>query len=441
MTRSSATTLLKAMHLLRTSRLMCRSARLPIANTSTQHRTYAIAKAPKGSSSWSEVKRQGKASNKADTSASAVSMSSGPSGTTIVVPKWEETSMTLGEWTPIKAKAENHGEVLQIPKTFKSAADIGAYPKQLAQANQTAFMVRQATLSVIDEVKKEATNTSQSRKFFVLDGPKGIGKSVTLLQTASHFINEGWIVIYIPQPSSYVNGTEPYEPIPNTDRFIQAPAAQAFLRQFLTMNEKNIRSLKSSQGSSLQSLLEQGVKDISKAQDVLGQLLDSLVAVNDRKPVLVAIDQVNAFWSKTAYCDAESRPVLAHQLEIVRRFMQLLTQQKTMPNSVCLAATDRSDTSLLAPFFSHSLTNSPTLGHSSPSPVSHYRDLSQTSQRGTLLSPRLQPASYDPFASLSETHPKSGSLLKIDIPAYASYEMACVLKYYTESGRLRNGMA
>lgn len=49
-----------------------------------------------------------------------------------------------------------------------------------------------------------------------------------------------------------------------------------------------------------------------------------------RAPVLIAIDQVNTFYSITAYHDVESRVVTANQLSVVNSFLKFLNQERPL---------------------------------------------------------------------------------------------------------------
>jgi small subunit ribosomal protein S29 len=61
-----------------------------------------------------------------------------------------------------------------------------------------ALVVREPTVSLLERIDKAITTPSaQSR--IVLTGDSGSGKSAVLLQTVSHCLSAGWVVIYVPK--------------------------------------------------------------------------------------------------------------------------------------------------------------------------------------------------------------------------------------------------
>ncbi|TPX72824.1 hypothetical protein SpCBS45565_g00327 [Spizellomyces sp. 'palustris'] len=350
----------------------------------------------------------------------------------------KKSKTLLGEWTPKKAAPANVGEILQLPATFLSATK-EATPSTIAKGKQSAFMLRQSTLDLIAEVTREA-NQATCNRVITLDGPKGVGKSVTLLQTVSHFRSEGWIVLYLPRTANWVNGSEPFEPVPGTKVFRQPQAVARALQQFLDLNP-DLSKVKTAEGQSLAEVAETGVREPEKAQKSLEAILDTLSKENERPPVLLAIDQVNSFYSTTAYFDAQSNPVLANQLTAVDAFARFLNHTRPMSKGAILCAVDQSDTQLQSPFLNTLLSTSPQIP-SSPSsqPIAsnpRYQDVTSVDSFGVLLSDRLAPASYDPFAPQSELHPKS--LARFNIPRYNRFEAASILQYYKDAEILKNG--
>ncbi|KND01863.1 uncharacterized protein SPPG_03653 [Spizellomyces punctatus DAOM BR117] len=349
----------------------------------------------------------------------------------------KESKALLGEWTPKKAAPANVGEVLQFPASCSSATK-GAIPNSVEKGKQSAFMLRQSTLDLIAEVTREA-NQATCNRVMTLDGPKGVGKSVTLLQTVSHFRSEGWIVLYLPQTANWVDGSEPFEPVPGTKMFRQPQAVARTLQQFLDLNP-DLTKIKTAEGQTLAQVAETGVREPEKAQESLETILDTLSKEKNRPPVLIAIDQVNSFYSKTAYFDAQSNPVLANQLTAVDAFVRFLNRTRPLSKGAILCAVDQSDTQLQSPFLEVLLSNSPQIP-SSPSsqPIAanrRYQDVTSVDSFGVLLSDRLAPASYDPFAPQSEWHPKS--LARFNIPGYNRFEVASILQYYKDAEILKN---
>jgi small subunit ribosomal protein S29 len=64
------------------------------------------------------------------------------------------------------------------------------------------LVVRDSTVSFLEKVD-EAMKTPSAQSRIVLTGEAGSGKSALLLQTVSHCLSAGWIVIYVPKGMSW----------------------------------------------------------------------------------------------------------------------------------------------------------------------------------------------------------------------------------------------
>ncbi|KAI8920044.1 mitochondrial ribosomal death-associated protein 3-domain-containing protein [Powellomyces hirtus] len=361
--------------------------------------------------------------------------------------RWEHMEVNLGEWGPAKAKVENIGEFLRLPESMLSGATTtadGLYPPALARQGLSAFMLRQTTLDVLEAVSQEASKEVCSG-VIALDGSRGVGKSVTLLQTVSHCAKNGWVAIYLPHPSQWVNGTEPFEPVQGTSTFAQPGVAVRILKHFLQLNSSSgLATIKSESGENVSEIARQGVADPSRAQKALDEVLAALASGGkDRAKVLIAVDQINTFYCKTAYHDSESREVIANQLAAIQSFAGFFTLEKKLAHGALICAVDRSDTQHSSPLLNSLLSSRKSATASAPSQTSRpqhlqkqYHDLAAVDEFGVLLPERLAPASYDPLASATHLHPKLTR--PIVVPPYDLYEVACAAAYYTDCDALGN---
>ncbi|KAJ3147683.1 Vacuolar protein sorting-associated protein 8 [Geranomyces michiganensis] len=357
---------------------------------------------------------------------------------------WVHTEMQLGEWTPAKVKATNVGEVLRMPANILANASLSAdslYPPGLARQGLSAFMLRQTTLDVIDAVRQQAEKNICDG-VIALDGPRGVGKSVTLLQTATHFAKEGWIVFYVPQPAQWVNGTEPFEPsLRSPTTYVQPAVAARILEQFLKLNGRDrLAKLKIADGRNVADVAQEGVSDPSHAQAGLDEILAALAGDGTSRPrILVAVDQVNTFYCTTAYHDTASQPITANKLEAVRSFASLFSLKTKLPNAALICAADKSDTQHRAPVLAALVEAAkPILASGDKSELigKRYHDVTQVDEFGVLLPQAIAPASYDPLASETEFHPKIAGT--VAVPGYDLYEVASAAAYYSDCGVFSN---
>ncbi|KAI8815967.1 mitochondrial ribosomal death-associated protein 3-domain-containing protein [Fimicolochytrium jonesii] len=396
-------------------------------------RTFSASVAPRSISAW---KKGGGKGNSSAGEAFAPTIRARKSV------KWQNEEITLGDWKPSKAETINIGEILRLPEKVRQGATNapgGLYPPVLAREGLSAFMLRKHTLDVLSTIEAESAKT-ESENVYVLDGPRGSGKTVTLLQAVSHFVQAGWILIYVPQPIHWVNGTQPFDPLPTEDnarpQFAQPTVASQFLEQFLKINnEAALRSI-AVEGEGEQTVLsvaQEGIARPATAQAALGTLLEALANDTKRSPVLIAIDQANALYAKTAYHDVESRAVTGDQLATIKSLISLLSQEKRLKKGAIVCAIDRSNTQFPSPLLESLIASAPSV--STPAVASlkspegrRAADFSHVDQYGVLLSPKASPASYDPLTTADSIHPRN--LKRIDVPIYNKFELASVLDYY-----------
>ncbi|KAI9088878.1 mitochondrial ribosomal death-associated protein 3-domain-containing protein [Phlyctochytrium arcticum] len=342
-------------------------------------------------------------------------------------------SLDLGEWVPQKAVKTNVGEVLRIPNDLTDAISKDSFSRTVASHPQFAFMLRQTTLDLIQKITSSSKASSTP---VIIDGPRGAGKSVALLQLASHFRKQGWITMYIPKTTVWTDGTQPFALVKDTKLYEQPELVSGLLTQFLALN-KDLSSIKTTNGQTLKDLANEGIKNSARAHKALEEIVNTLLAQKD-KPFLLAIDQINTFYSKTAYRDTESQPILATSLSIVNFFNNILTSPQKAINSAIVGAKDYSDTYIQAPLFNaitaeqsraSSSTKTTTNLNSSEEPIP------ETSPYGALLPKTLSPETYDPYTSSIKTIPQKFQVW--ELPPYNLFEIASALHFYQNAGVLR----
>ncbi|KAH9716608.1 mitochondrial 28S ribosomal protein S29-like protein [Citrus sinensis] len=186
-----------------------------------------------------------------------------------------------------------------------------------------ALLVRQSFLDIRDNFRRivdpslQSTNGPKIRKQIVLDGPLCCGKSITLAMLVHWAREEGWLVLYVPRGREWTHGGYFYKN-PQTGLWDTPLQAE---NDFIKYNESHLRELpcqildpiplgegagvgllkgvdskEISEGSTLFDLVQMGINQMHASVGVVVRLRKELSLVKDI-PVLIAIDQVNAFRS------------------------------------------------------------------------------------------------------------------------------------------------
>ena len=214
------------------------------------------------------------------------------------------------------------------------------------------------------EKKKEALR-------LVIDGEKGTGKSLMLVQAMATAFVRGWVVINIPEGKLLVNDRRPrtntesaqdvtnavteYGPVPNTKPtlYSQNTYIANVLTQISKANNKVLQALETKQkhdklpipiqsNISLARLCELGGRDPDIAWPIF-QAFWSEITAPGLPPVLFALDSLSFIMRDSLYRSADFEPIHAHDLAIIRQFTDLLSGASKLPNGgAVLAATSRS---------------------------------------------------------------------------------------------------
>ena len=129
--------------------------------------------------------------------------------------------------------------------------------------------------------------TSRADSCPLIAGPAGSGKSVTLLQTVAYAHASGWVVLYMPSATPFVNSSTPHSYSSTQAIFEQPALATQLISKFLATNKAALKKIKSTKAYTFgeQNVSEGSTLDVlcSKASDrtstaVLSALLDELAA-------------------------------------------------------------------------------------------------------------------------------------------------------------------
>ncbi|KAF9580511.1 37S ribosomal protein S23 mitochondrial [Lunasporangiospora selenospora] len=262
------------------------------------------------------------------------------------------TPVKVEEFLPSLATKENVGQILGFPSTVIPALSQTAYPtllnEQFNLIKPAALAIREPTVSLLEKVDN-AMKTPSAETRIVLTGNTGSGKSALLLQTVSHCLSAGWVVIYVPRASTWMDSSSAYSKVPGSAMFVQPSLASTLAGQIINTNRSVLTNLVTSadvrvgrhdvaKGAPLLEFLEIGVKDPFAAQDVMEVFLNEIGAQKEI-PTLLAVDEINNFFRPTQYLSHEGKEIDPDQLKLPNLFLNYISGKKSLNHGAVLTAT------------------------------------------------------------------------------------------------------
>ncbi|MCJ1258347.1 37S ribosomal protein S23 mitochondrial [Lignoscripta atroalba] len=209
----------------------------------------------------------------------------------------------------------------------------------------------------------EAMSGENSNKTIqrVLVGEKGSGKSMILLQAMTMAFLKKWVVINIPSAQDLTIGHTAYGPLPSTSptQYVQKTYISNLLSSISRANAPLLSTLTLSTpppslpipiqpNISLDRFALLGASDPEIAWPIFLALWTELTSPSTpehpRPPILMGIDDLGHIMKPTAYMSADFKPIHAHNLVLVRWYIDYLSGAKQLPNGgLVLAATSESN--------------------------------------------------------------------------------------------------
>ena len=247
----------------------------------------------------------------------------------------------------------------------------------------------------------------------------------------------GWITLYIPKVSEFTSGIFPYE-LNSTTNLVQQPELAAkILQDFVKLNKQTLSKIKSVDGNgTLADFMLSSSKDSKKAQQILDSSLDFLLKSSDRPNVLLALDQSNALYSKTAYNDKDSNPITSDKFEVIQTFLRIISTKLPPRTAVCLSV-DNSVTQIRSHYLEKLIAKATPI-HIDPLEikVDRYESLAHVSEFEAILPDKLDSSNKDIFPpNLKEA--KIPDLQVFNIPIYDLDETRAILQFYRQSNCLQ----
>lgn len=228
-----------------------------------------------------------------------------------------------------------------------------------------ATLIRDETVELAKELDWIAAGGKEARRLHkVLFGTRGSGKSVLQLQALAIASLKKWVIVHVPDAKDLTNAHTSYEPseIKNANGdtetlYIQphytaklldniAKANHAVLSKLTLQETENYElPVRLSANTTLAELAEIGARDPGIAFPVWQALWSELTSTAaERPPIMFSLDAVDHVMRQSAYLNAESEPIHAHELALVRRFVNLLDGSHALPNGgMVLAAISESN--------------------------------------------------------------------------------------------------
>ncbi|KAI0060655.1 hypothetical protein BV25DRAFT_1954404 [Artomyces pyxidatus] len=251
------------------------------------------------------------------------------------------------------------GKAMMFPLPENDAVRIFGVPKNVLVdfrvLSKPASIVRDVTLRIVDKLQRASEQSSEKNRV-VLAGSSGSGKSYLLLQAVEFAASTGWIVLYIPRGTiNLVNSTTPYVYDLRTQTYQQPIFAYQTLQRLLTVNSSALDRLVTEteveiekraplpSGTPLKTLIDVGLKDQSVAPTVLSALIEEL-GKQTQIPVLLAIDDFQALFSKSSYRDPHFSTIKSWHLSMPRLLLEYTSGQKTFARGAVIGALSSSNT-------------------------------------------------------------------------------------------------
>ncbi|KAF4505184.1 hypothetical protein G6O67_007159 [Ophiocordyceps sinensis] len=257
----------------------------------------------------------------------------------------------LGELGPeTMASEESKGKMFAIPdKVVDQLRALQAFKttQMWRLFRRPHVLVRNETAELMGRL--EAAKEKKEALRCVLTGSRLSGKSLVLLQAMTHALLNEWVVISIPEGQDLTNGNTEYSPIANTKpmQFAQPVYCINLLQNIYKANRSVLEKLRSQRdwtqtisglrkGATLADLAE-GAKESEYAWPTLHALWTELT-LPGRPPVLLGLDGLPHINKMSDYRDPSYNPVHAHQLALVRLFVDALSGKTPLPNGGAVIA-------------------------------------------------------------------------------------------------------
>lgn len=209
------------------------------------------------------------------------------------------------------------------------------------------LIVRECILELIDLISNGPLSQT-----LVLRGQSGSGKTSGLLLLVTYLLNDNNIVLYIPDIKQYIDGRYYYDRSLNTpNAYDQHRVSQDILNKFIQINGKKLKLVNDKSSNAL-SLCEEGIKNLDKATDNLGKILNMIPTYNntDNTKIYVVLDQMDRLFSLSKYKDHKDR-ILVSNFTYAIDLIPLITGEKKLLKGSVISSVESLDHKFEFPIF------------------------------------------------------------------------------------------
>ncbi|KAH9860682.1 hypothetical protein J1614_012014 [Plenodomus biglobosus] len=336
---------------------------------------------------------------------------------------------------------ENEGRVMGLPaeevvdklravEAFKTSQGWSLFRRPAVLMRKEAIQIAH----LFQEVEGSAAGAQKKTIRRILSGERMSGKSTLLLQTLTMGFLRDWFVISIPEAQDIVNAHTDYAPLEKSEplQYTQDEYTSALLLKMLNSNSKFLGSTKLSTtpnlplplpaNASLKDLVTLGTTAPETSWPVFVALWNEL-SQPGRPPVLLALDGLSHIMRNSEYMSADVKPIHAHDLTLIRHFIDHLSGAKSLPNGgIVLGATSKS--------------NSPT-----SSALDFCIEVAEARQKTPDNIPEWNPyknVDVRVMEALKDLNTGNKGLDVIRVGGLSKDEARSIMEYYAESGMLRH---
>ncbi|BEI91588.1 uncharacterized protein CcaverHIS019_0404080 [Cutaneotrichosporon cavernicola] len=224
---------------------------------------------------------------------------------------------------------------------------------EFANGGLPASVIRQATLDLTGTLNAAKGNSSKDARI-LLTGPRGSGKSMLMLQAAAYALEAGWIVLYVPQASKWLDSSSQYEYNEADKMFHQTETSQQLLTKLAAVNKAQLAKVTLSEavkvgsetfaaGSKLADIVALGAKEERLAVPALAATVDVL-SKQTAVPVLLAVDEMHALFRTSQFRAPDYTRLEPYNLSVSSLVLDLLTGRKAFGAGAVIGALSYSNT-------------------------------------------------------------------------------------------------
>lgn len=299
-----------------------------------------------------------------------------------------------------------------------------------------ATLIRKETLELAKEINRIAEKQGGDVVRRVILGDRGSGKSVLQLQALAMASLKRWFVVHLPEAKDLTNAHESYQPAAGPDgvTYIQPHytatllgnirKANAALLSELTLTMQHDLPVTLPPGTTLSGLIDIGLRDPELAWPIWQALWKEMLspsveneATASRPPIMLTLDGLHHVMRLTSYLSADMESVHAHELALVKHFVNLLSGRTALPNGgMVIAATSESNRAS-AMTLDHAITRNLAVQHG------------------------RTPLEWDPYVAHDKWVQDAMETVNVQkLEGLSKAEARGIMEYYAQSGMLRSAV-